>query len=243
MKMIAKYYKGVLSALLSLTLVGCATVDNHHDPIEPVNRGIYSFNKGVDVMMLKPAAHLYDIFIPDFVSHRVSNFYDNLAEITNIVNALLQGKFGQAGNDVGRLVVNTTFGLGGMHDVASEMGLEQHEEDFGQTLGVWGYDNSMYIVLPLLGPSNFRDTIGRVGDTFTDPRYYVNDRDWQIALYGVDIIDTRAGLLQYDDTLNRQVDEYAFVRDFYTQKRTSLINDGEVEALDEFEFVEEDLGL
>lgn len=238
-----KMIKGLFAGFISLTLVGCATVENNYDPIEPVNRGIYSFNKGIDVMMLKPAAHLYDIFIPDFVSHRVSNFYDNLAEVTNIVNALLQGKFGQAGNDVGRLVVNTTFGLGGIHDVASEMGLEQHEEDFGQTLGVWGYENSMYIVLPILGPSNFRDTVGRVGDVFTDPRYYIKDDKWRMATALVDVVDTRAGLLQYDETLERQVDEYAFVRDFYTQRRTSLINDGEVEELDEFEFEDEDLGL
>ena len=147
----------VLCGLIALTLLGgCASTGNPRDPLEPINRGIYHFNDGVDHLLLKPAAEIYRGVLPQFARTGVSNFFSNIGDVIVALNNLLQGKFGQAVSDVGRIVVNTTSGLLGLIDVATEIGLEKHNEDFGQTLGYWGIGDGPYLVLPFLGPERRR---------------------------------------------------------------------------------------
>jgi len=165
--------------------------------------------------------------LPDFARKGISNFFSNIGDVIVALNNLLQGKFTNAISDVGRIAVNTTVGLLGLIDVASEMGLEKHDEDFGQTLGYWGLGSGPYLVLPLLGPSSVRDTFGLAGDWKTNPLTYVDpDRD-RNALYGLSIISRRSELLEASDILaTAALDPYEFVRDGYLQRRRNLVYDG-----------------
>ncbi|WP_444934937.1 MlaA family lipoprotein [Microbulbifer sp. JTAC008] len=207
------------------------------DPWEGFNRAIFSFNDGADRYVLKPAAVSYRQITPIFVQHGVSNFFDNLREVTNTFNDVLQGKWGQAGNDAGRFLVNSTVGIAGILDVAQHMGLEQGDgEDFGQTLAVWGVPSGPYLVLPLLGPSTVRDTPARVVDYYTNPLTYVNDDATKYALKGTDIIQSRASLLQAESLLHG--DRYVLLRDAYLQRRDYLIVDGEMDVQTEEEAAE-----
>lgn len=219
---------GAVAAVMVMT--GCATTDQSagvHDPLEGYNRAMYSFNDAVDTAVLKPVAKGYDAVVPDPISQGVSNFFSNLNDITVIINDLLQGKFAQAGRDTHRFVVNTTVGVGGIFDVASLSGLHKNNEDFGQTLGVWGAEPGAYIVLPFFGPRNVRDSFGLIGDIFTDPVTYVDHDETRWALIGTRVIDTRANLLKAEKVLDEAaLDEYTYVRDAYMQRRQSLVYDG-----------------
>lgn len=219
---------GAVSAVMVMT--GCATTDQSagvHDPLEGYNRAMYKFNDAVDTAVLKPVAKGYDAVVPDPISQGVSNFFSNLNDITVIINDLLQGKFAQAGRDTHRFVVNTTVGVGGIFDVASLSGLNKNNEDFGQTLGVWGAEPGAYIVLPFFGPRNVRDSFGLIGDIFTDPVTYVDHDETRWALIGTRVIDTRANLLKAEKVLDEAaLDEYTYVRDAYMQRRQSLVYDG-----------------
>ena len=219
---------GAVAAVMVMT--GCATTDQSagvHDPLEGYNRAMYSFNDAVDTAVLKPVAKGYDAVVPDPISQGVSNFFSNLNDITVIINDLLQGKFAQAGRDTHRFVVNTTVGVGGIFDVASLSGLNKNNEDFGQTLGVWGAEPGAYIVLPFFGPRNVRDSFGLIGDIFTDPVTYVDHDETRWALIGTRVIDTRANLLKAEKVLDEAaLDEYTYVRDAYMQRRQSLVYDG-----------------
>ncbi len=156
----------------------------------------------------------------------VSNFLSNLESPITIVNELLQGKLKGMGVDTARLVINTTIGIGGLFDPATKMGLEAGDEDFGQTLGKWGVSSGPYLMLPVFGPSSVRDGVGRVPDTFLHPRYYIED-DWtRYGLTALDFVDTRAGLLQTEDVLQRSFDPYAFIRNAYLQRRQFQVYDG-----------------
>lgn len=218
----------VLCGLIGLTLLGgCASTGNPRDPLEPINRGIYHFNDGVDHLLLKPAAEIYRGVLPQFARTGVSNFFSNIGDVIVALNNLLQGKFGQAVSDVGRIVVNTTSGLLGLIDVATEIGLEKHNEDFGQTLGYWGLGDGPYIVLPFLGPSNLRDTVGWVVDFFTDPMTYVNAPYPRNPLWGLRFVNRRAELLETSKILDTAaLDPYDFLRDAYLQRRRNLVFDG-----------------
>jgi phospholipid-binding lipoprotein MlaA len=199
------------------------------DPWEGFNRAIFSFNDGADRYVLKPAAVSYRQITPIFVQQGVSNFFSNLAEVTNTFNGVLQGKWGQAGNDAGRLLINTTIGIAGLFDVAKHMGLEKGDgEDFGQTLAVWGVPSGPYLVLPLLGPSTVRDTPARVVDYYTNPLTYVEHDPTRYTLKATDIIQSRASLLKAESLL--QGDRYILLRDAYLQRRDFLIVDGEVDV-------------
>ncbi|WP_444945672.1 VacJ family lipoprotein [Microbulbifer sp. VTAC004] len=207
------------------------------DPWEGFNRAVFSFNDGADRYVLKPAAVSYRQITPIFVQHGVSNFFSNLGEVTNTFNGVLQGKWGQAGNDAGRLLINTTIGLAGLFDVAKHMGLEKGDgEDFGQTLAVWGVPSGPYLVLPLLGPSTVRDTPARVVDYYTNPLTYVEHDPTRYTLRATDIIQSRASLLQAESLL--QGDRYVLLRDAYLQRRDFLIVDGEVDVQSETEAAE-----
>ncbi len=246
MKIPAPLYRMALVLLLGTTLGlgGCATgVDRDpRDPLEPLNRVTYSFNDFLDRALIKPLAKGYDFIMPAPANQGVTNFFNNIADIRSALNNLLQFKIGRAFSDVGRVAVNTTVGILGLIDVASNLDLPRYDEDFGQTLGVWGFGPGPFLVLPILGPSSGRDSVGLVVDWYTDPlRWILDDDTWRWRLRGLQLIDTRAGLLNASRVLEQAaLDEYAFVRDAFLQRRQSLVYDGN--PPDEFEDEFDDRG-
>ena len=231
MKIPASLYRLALVLILGATLGlgGCATGDDRdpRDPLEPLNRVTYKFNDMLDRALIKPLAQGYEYIMPAPANQGVTNFFNNLADIRSALNNLLQLKVGRAFSDVGRVAINSTVGILGLIDVASNMNLPRYGEDFGQTLGVWGAGPGPFIVLPLLGPSSGRDTVGLVVDWYTDPITHINDDAWRWGLRGLDIIDTRADLLNASRVLEEaSLDPYAFVRDAFLQRRRSLVYDG-----------------
>jgi phospholipid-binding lipoprotein MlaA len=223
---------------------GCATTSeyrNPSDPWEPFNRVVFQFNDDFDPAFLKPVAKGYQAITPAPVDRGITNFFENLADVRNTVNNALQFKMTRAATSLGRVVVNSTVGVLGFVDVASNMNLPKYNEDFGQTLGAWGVDSGPFVVLPLLGPSTARDTVGLVGDWYTDPLTYVNDGGVAWGLKGLRIIDRRADLLAASKVLEQAaLDPYSFVRDAYLQRRHSDIHDGNppLQELEEAEAVE-----
>jgi len=230
-----------LRSLLVAALIflgGCATVDpdfaDPRDPWEGFNRAVYSFNDLLDRAMIKPLAEGYQAVMPEPLDKGVTNFFSNISDITSAINNLLQFKVGRAVSDLGRVAVNTTIGIGGLFDVASNMDLPHYGEDFGQTLGTWGVASGPYIVLPVLGPSTGRDTVGRVADWFTDPVNYIEDDTVRYSLKGLEVIDKRSDLLSASRVVDQAaLDPYAFVRDSYLQKRRSEVHDGQLEGIEE----------
>lgn len=218
----------VLCLAASLFLLGgCASSGNPRDPLEGFNRGVYKFNDGVDHIFVMPAAQAYRDLVPFFVRTGVSNFFSNINDVLVALNNLLQGKLMNALSDVGRIAVNTTAGLLGVLDVATELGLEKHNEDFGQTLGYWGIGSGPYIVIPILGPSSLRDAVGLVGDWKTDPLTYVDPTRTRNQLYGMYFLSQRTELLEASKILETAaLDPYEFVRDGYLQRRRNLVYDG-----------------
>ncbi len=223
-----------LAALLAVCLLpACATLppDQPADPLEPVNRAMFSFNRTADRYVLKPVAKGYKAVVPDVAQRGVINFFSNLGEPITIVNGLLQGKFVQAGSDTGRFLLNSTAGFAGLMDVATDAGLKKHDEDFGQTLGYWGVGTGAYLMLPFLGPSNGRDLIGRGVDYFTAPQYYVqqNNGDEDAIFYGLtalELVKLRTQLLSADSLIDGAIDPYIFVRTAYLQNRLNDVYDG-----------------
>ena len=201
------------------------------DPFEDLNRDIFIFNEKLDEKLLKPAAIAYRKVTPQFARSGVTNFFNNLEEIDTSINQVLQGEIKYAFNDAGRFVINTTIGLFGLIDVASKMGLERHEEDFGQTLGVWGFDSGPYIMVPFLGPSNPRDLLSRPISSFLSGTFAMEDDDVKITLVGIDALETRERLLDAETLIIG--DKYIFVKDAYVQSREYEINNGSTED-DEF---------
>lgn len=217
----------VLTLLLPLFLLGGCATTHRLDPLEPMNRAVYKFNDGVDTVLFRPLAEGYRAVIPEFVRNSISNFFSNINDILVALNNLLQGKFVDAYTDLGRVLINSTVGLGGLFDIASAAGVEKHNEDFGQTLGRWGIGSGPYLVLPLLGPSTLRDTVGRVADSRVDPLRYMHDVRWRNSLMGTRFIDNRSELLDTSKILDTAaLDPYEFVRDAYLQRRRNLIFDG-----------------
>lgn len=226
--------KLAVAAALSVGLAAGAMAEeakdskNPADPWEGFNRGVFAFNDAVDGAVLKPIAKGYKAVTPDVVETGVSNVFSNLGEVGNIVNGLLQFKIGQASNDTGRLLINSTFGLAGIFDVAKHMGLEKGTgEDFGQTLATWGVDSGPYIVLPFLGPSTLRDGVGLPADSYLSPVTHIDHVPTRNTVFGTGLVETRASLLGVESTISG--DKYTFIRDAYLQRREYLINDGEVE--------------
>jgi phospholipid-binding lipoprotein MlaA len=215
-----------------LLMTGCATLPSGkadpRDPLERFNRTSFKFNDALDRAIARPAAKAYKKVTPQFIRTGVSNFISNLGGITTIVNDTLQGKMRQAGRDSARFLMNTTIGLGGLFDPASPAGLEHNDEDFGQTLGKWGVRPGPYLMLPILGPSNVRDTFSRIPDQFTYPMNYLEDDSTRLIVRAVDFLDLRAGLLDLDAQLERSYDRYAFVRNAWTQRREFQVTDGNV---------------
>ena len=217
----------LLILLLSFPIFG----EEIDDPFEDLNRDIFIFNEKLDEKLLKPAALTYRKVTPQFARTGVTNFFNNLEEIDTTINQVLQGEIKYAFNDAGRFVINSTIGLFGLIDVASKMGLEKHEEDFGQTLGVWGFDSGPYIMIPFLGPSNPRDLLSRPISSFLSGTFAMEDNDVKITLVGIDALETRERLLDAETLIIG--DKYIFVKDAYVQSREYEINNGSTED-DEF---------
>ena len=221
------------TALAALALGGCATTQATYtgpknvDPFERVNRFIYGVNEGVDKAVVEPTAKLYRFVLPAFVRGSVGNVFSNVAEIRHVLNNTLQGKFRDAYSDFGRMAINSTLGLLGLFDIASEAGIERHNEDFGQTLGRWGFADGPFIMLPFLGPSTVRDTVGWGVDILTDPVTYVDGSNARYGIRAVSIVQRRSELLDATKILDAiALDEYQFLRDAYLQRRRNLVYDG-----------------
>lgn len=210
--------------------------DNPHDPYEGFNRAMFAVNEGLDKAVVKPVSQVYDAAVPLPAKAGVGNVFGNIGDLRNGLNNVLQGKLGDAGNDLARLLVNTTVGIFGLFDVASEFGLERHDEDFGQTLAVWGVGDGGFLYWPLIGPRTVRDTAGWVVDAYTDPtwgtiRKSVATRNSLVALRFVDV---RASLLPTDKVVEEAaLDKYAYIRDAYLQRRRNLIYDGRPPRLED----------
>lgn len=215
-----------LGAAALLALGGCATGPhaNPRDPFEPFNRGVMQFNEGVDSLVLKPAATAYRDWLPPLVRTGVSNFFSNLTDPWSFVNSALQLKFHDAAENILRFGVNTIFGLGGVLDIASDLNIERHKEDFGQTLGRWGVPAGPYLVLPLLGPSTVRDSVALAFDVNGDPVHWVEPDRSRWALYSLRAVDMRSNLLRAGSVLDEAaLDKYSFFRDAYLQRRRAAI--------------------
>ena len=218
----------LLSGIL-LCLAGCATTGDGdpRDPFEGWNRGVYKFNDKFDDYLARPVAETYEDWMPREVRSRVRNFFGNLADPFIGVNNLLQGKASEAFDDWTRFILNTTVGLVGIHDVATDFGLEKHNEDFGQTFGRWGAGPGPYLILPLLGSSNVRDGLGTALDIYTDPMGEVRPIDARNSLIVLRGTQVRADLLDASRILQEAaLDKYVFQRDAYLQRRRSLVYDG-----------------
>ncbi len=216
-------------------LTGCASSGNPKDPIEGFNRAMFAFNEGLDTAILKPVATGYEAVLPTPIRTGVTNFFGNIDDLFIGVNNLLQGKVPEAFSDLGRVVINTTIGLLGVLDVASEAGLEKHDEDFGQTFGRWGVGNGAYVVVPFFGPRNVRDTVGLVLDVAADPVANHEPARVRDAALVLRVVNDRANLLPADKVVEEAaLDKYSYMRDAYLQRRRNLIHDGnpprEVEA-------------
>ncbi|SOY89726.1 MlaA family lipoprotein [Cupriavidus taiwanensis] len=217
------------TAAAAAALAGCATgpTANPKDPLEPFNREVSKINEDFDKGILRPVAELYADYMPTPVQRAVENFFSNVSDVYSAVNNLLQGKPTRAAEDTMRVAMNTVLGIGGLIDIATPAGLPKYKEDFGQTLGVWGVPAGPYLVLPLFGPSTFRDTAGMLVDRQADPSAYFYPVSLRNSLVGVRIVAGRAQLLGASSLLEQAaLDKYSFLRDSYLQRRQYLIYDG-----------------
>jgi len=226
-----------------LLLGGCASgtrAPDERDPLEGMNRAIYSFNSGLDDVIIHPVVKGYNAVLPKPVKTGVSNFFGNFGDVVTTLNDVLQGKFVQGLEDGSRVLWNSTLGIGGLFDPASSMDLPKHREDFGQTLGVWFSkdDPGPFLVLPVLGPSSFRDGVGLIGDIYTWPTFWLFNNGYVTwGLAGVAYIDVRSRLMDSEGLLETAaVDPYAFYRDAYFQHRRNLVWDGDAPDLDDDTF-------
>jgi len=221
-----KYAARIGAFALTAALTGCASTGNNpNDPMEGFNRAMFSFNDTVDKVALKPAAQAYDAVVPDPVQTGVGNFFGNIGDLWSSINQLLQGRVEQGVSTFMRVAINTTFGLGGVLDIATEARLPREKSDFGQTLGKWGVGSGPYLVLPFFGPSTVRDTAGLPVDLYGDPWTYKRPVRWRNVGTVVRVIDTRAQLLDASTLLeDAALDKYDFVRDAFLQRRQGQID-------------------
>jgi len=237
-------YRRFLIAALAALMTACATTApppeerDPADPWEPFNRNIYQFNRTVDKAVIRPIATGYEAVVPDPVETGVTNFFGNLQSLSDIVNLTLQGRPGDSIKMFARFTMNTLLGVVGVFDVATRAGLPDFEEDFGQTLAVWGWRDSPYLMLPFLGPSTLRDGLAEIPDSYSNIiwRRAVNGREWGLAL---DIIQTRANLLPREQQLEEAFDEYLLIRDAWIQNRQFKIS-GESPTPDYDSFLEDE---
>ena len=232
MLLLAKLKRIVLLGLIGV-MVGCASIPagvahSPHDPWEPFNRSVFEFNEGLDTYLLKPVVAGYRFVLPEFVRDGIYNFFSNYSDIYTALQNLLQGKPDYAFSDLMRVVVNTTFGLGGLIDMATPGGLPKHKEDWGQTFGVWGIPSGPYVVLPFFGPSSVRDIFGTAADLESDYLFrLLPDVALRNSLTGLRVVNARNTYYEAGDLLDgAAIDKYSFVRDSYIQRRAYQINEG-----------------
>lgn len=243
--LVRRAFRAAAACVAAATLLGCATtgapagevaggglsvgVKAHpRDPWEGWNRGVFAFNEGLDDLVLRPVATVYRDFVPQFVRTGVNNVFNNFADAWGAVNSLLQGKPEAALTDVMRFALNTSFGLLGLLDIATEAGMEPSREDFGQTLGRWGLGAGPYLVLPLLGPSSLRDASALPADVYASPTAVVDGETAEWGWRALNIVNRRANLLGATKVLDDiALDKYTFVRDAYLARRRSLVYDGD----------------
>ncbi len=230
--MLAKLKRLVLLGIAT-AMVGCASIPagvepSPHDPWEPFNRSVFEFNEGLDAYLLKPVVAGYRFVLPEFVRDGIYNFFSNYSDIYTALQNLLQGKPDYAFSDLMRVVVNTTFGLGGLIDMATPGGLPKHKEDWGQTFGVWGIPSGPYVVLPFFGPSNVRDTFGTAADMESDYLFrLLPDVALRNSITGLRVVNARNTYYEAGDLLDgAAIDKYSFMRDAYIQRREYQINEG-----------------
>ncbi|MFM2034938.1 MAG: hypothetical protein RL459_203 [Pseudomonadota bacterium] len=224
-----RWWQRLMAPILVATLSACSTLPGGHpaDPLETVNRGTYAFNDAVDRIVLKPVATAYQEITPRPIRSGVRNFFSNLDDVWSAANNLMQFKGADAGDSLARFGMNTFLGLGGIFDIASDLGIERHPEDFGQTLGHWGVGPGPYVVLPLLGPSTLRDTAALPVEYKFDPLEGLDNTGARTALDVLNLVDLRARLLRAGDLIDgAALDTYSFTRDVYLQRRRSLVYDG-----------------
>jgi len=235
--------KSALSALSSLFALAICSVtaqvvalEENNDPWEGFNRKVFAFNDGLDRYVLRPVAVSYNYITPEFVDNSVTSMYSNAGEVLVVANDVAQFKLTQALSDTARFIINSTVGFFGVFDVASSIGLERHDEDFGQTLGYWGVGSGPYIVLPFLGPRTVRDVAGNAVDYSSNLSYayFGNNYAQDAALLGLKIVDLRSDLIASEGLISG--DKYIFFRSAYLQRREYLINDGVSEDAFDDEF-------
>jgi phospholipid-binding lipoprotein MlaA len=232
---------------LAALLAGCASAPSggandaparaEHDPLEPLNRGLYAINDAIDRVTLKPIARGYKAVVPEFARRGVTNFSRNLFTPRSAVNNFLQGKPGPGFSDLGRFIINSTLGIGGLIDIATAQGMPEYDEDFGQTLAVWGIPDGPYLFLPILGPNTLRDALATPVNIVSDPLFHYDNSSVRDKVYVLRAIDLRMRLLTAEKLLEDSKDPYLTLRESYLQNRRFQVHDGNPPSTDE----EEDL--
>ena len=215
-----------LLLIVSLLVLSFSAKSQDYDPWMRLNKHFFSVNDYFDQLLVRPVALTYTNVTPRFFQVGVGNVFDNLQDVNVAINDFLQFKIEDGLSDSGRIIVNSTIGIGGILDVATSMGLYRNEEDFGQTLGAWGFDAGPYVFLPVFGASNLRDSVGMIIDALFNPIRYIENIESRYTLYLADELDFRSSLLAYDELIIG--DRYLFVREAYIQNREYVVNDGEV---------------
>jgi phospholipid-binding lipoprotein MlaA len=225
-----------ICALVAATalLGGCALGPTKSDPFEPFNRAMYAIHEPIDTHVARPIAQAYVDYVPRLIRLGVSNVFNNIDDLFSGINGLLQGKPEKAGNDFGRVLINTGFGFGGLIDIASDAGIERGMEDFGQTFGVWGIPQGPYLFVPLFGPTTARDGTGVLIRVWYGPLGYIPNVALRNSLYGLAAVDLRAQALEASSIVDKAaLDRYTFIRRAYLQRREYLVNDGKKPAKEE----------
>jgi phospholipid-binding lipoprotein MlaA len=220
-------YIGLLVAGAAMLLAGCAAAPNKDDPFEPWNRTMYDVHQAVDGTIVKPIAQAYVAATPELIRTGISNFFGNIDDLFTGINNVLEGRGDQAGDDFGRVLLNSTFGMGGILDLASMMGITKDKKDFGITFGKWGAPQGPYFFVPLFGPTTLRDGTGTVVRIFLSPIGYINEIPVRNTLYGVGYLDTRAQALSAESVLDTAaIDRYRFLRNAYLKNRRYQVYEG-----------------
>lgn len=237
---------GPITLLAALLLTACATTapppEERHprDPWEPYNRNMFQFNSAVDRALIRPLAVGYGKVTPQPARRGIRNFFTNIRSPVDQINLLLQGRPGDAGTELARFLINSTLGLAGLFDLASDANIEDYEEDFGQTMAVWGWENSRFFILPLMGPATVRDGIGRVPDGYADFAWRWSLEETTYGLIGLNILQARHSMLPLDEDIRSAYDPYTFMRDGWLQRRNHAISNGEDELPDYDSFLDDE---
>lgn len=240
MKIPAVYLRLIVLICLAVNFAACASLGSRGDPRDPfegMNRSISSFNDTMDKTLFNRISRFYQAITPDFVNKGVTNFFSNINDVVVIVNDILQFKLGQAFSDISRLVFNSTFGLGGLMDVSTGLGLPKHDQDFGQTLAKWGFGSGPYLVIPFLGPSTVRDAVGyAVASTVVSPLSYINDTEVYSGLMSLNYVDFKADMLSAQQLIgDAAVDKYEFMKNAYLNMRDNQIHGRKQDSMQDYD--------